>query len=149
MRKALLGGLIVGMIDISDAILFWAIYRGTKPMRIFHSVAGGLIGRENAINGGIPTAILGGLLHFFIAVVVVLVYYFASGKITALVTHPVIFGLLYGFGVYLVMYFITIPLSGGKAPSWQITPILINNIGIHMLGVGLGTGLVVRWARTT
>ena len=81
--------------------------------------------------------------------VVVLVYYFASGKITALVTHPVIFGLLYGFGVYLVMYFITIPLSGGKAPSWQITPILINNIGIHMLGVGLGTGLVVRWARTT
>ena len=148
MKKAVLAGLIVGMIDISDAILFWAIYRGTKPMRIFHSVAGGLLGRERAIAGGIPTAILGGLLHFFIAMLVVLVYYFAAGKIAALVEHPVIFGLLYGFAVYLVMYFITIPLTGGKPPTWTVTPILINNIGIHMLGIGLTTGLLVRWART-
>src|SRR5438128_11955557 len=94
MRKAFLAGLIVGMIDISDAILFWAIYRGTPPMRIFHSVAGGLIGREQAAAGGLPTAILGGLIHFFIAMVVVLVYYFAAGKIHALVQHPIVFGLL-------------------------------------------------------
>ena len=149
MRKALLGGLIVGLIDISDAILFWAIYRGTPPMRIFHGVAAGLIGRERALSGGIPTAILGGLLHFFIAMVVVLVYYFASGAIPALVKHPVIFGMLYGLAVYLVMYYITIPLSGGKPPNWKITPILINNVGIHVLGIGLTTGLVVRWAKKT
>jgi uncharacterized membrane protein YagU involved in acid resistance len=147
MRKALLVGLVVGLIDISDAILFWAIYRGTPPMRIFHSVAAGLSGRERALAGGLPTAILGGVLHFFIATVVVLVYYAASSKLTALVTHPVILGMLYGFGVYLVMYFITMPLTGGKAPSWAVTPILINNIGIHMLGIGLPTGLGVRWAR--
>jgi len=149
MRKALLVGFIVGLIDISDAILFWAIYRGTPPMRIFHSVAGGWIGRERAIAGGYPTALLGGVTHFFIATVVVLVYYAASAKLTALVKHPVIFGLLYGFGVYLVMYFLVMPLSGGKAPSWAVTPILINNIGIHMLGIGLVTGVGVRWARET
>src|SRR5690349_20647933 len=104
MRRAFIGGLVVGVIDISDAILFWAIYRGIPPMRIFHSIAAGLLGRERASAGGISTAILGGFLHFFIATVVVLVYYVASGVIPALVKHPVIFGLLYGFAVYLVMY---------------------------------------------
>ena len=149
MRKALLVGLLVGLIDISDAILFWAIYRGTAPMRIFHSVASGWIGRERAFAGGYATALLGGITHFFIAMVVVVVYYFASAKLDALVTHPVISGLLYGFGVYLVMYFIVMPLSGGKAPAWAVTPILINNIGIHMLGIGLVTGFGVRWARVS
>jgi len=147
MRKALWAGLIVGMIDISDAILFWAIYRGTPPMRIFHSVASGLIGRERAFAGGMATAILGGAIHFFIATVVVLVYYLAAGRMRALIEHPVILGMLYGFGVYLVMYFIVMPLSGGKAPSWAPTIVLANNIGIHLFGIGMPAALLVRWAR--
>ena len=73
------GGLAVGVLDITDAILFWWLRNGVSPTRILQSVASGLLGAA-AFEGGTKTALLGLLLHFLIAFIVVVVYYGASAN---------------------------------------------------------------------
>lgn len=55
------------------------------------------------------TAALGGL-HFFIAFVIVVVYFLASGRAPVLTRHAVALGMAYGIVVYFAMSYIVIPL---------------------------------------
>ena len=68
----LLGALTVGVLDILDAFVFFGI-RGVPPLRILQAVASGLVGPAAAADGGLATAALGLLLHFLIALVIVVV----------------------------------------------------------------------------
>jgi hypothetical protein len=144
----LFGGLVVGTFDISYAITFWAIRAGVRPMRIFQSVAAGLLGRQAALAGGVQSAILGGVLHYFIAFMVVLVYWIASRWIPILIQRPVICGIVYGVGVWVVMNYAVIPLSrttrGANIPVWIICSIIV-----HALLIGLPAALFARAASTT
>jgi hypothetical protein len=137
MRRALvLGCLALAALDITDAILFWYFYRGVMPMRIFHSVAAGLLGRDAAIRGGLPTALLGAALHVFIASCIVLTYFLASRWLPTLTRHPFVYGPLYGIAVWLVMTFVVVPLSAaaGKGGPMPL-PVLLNGVVGHMLFV--------------
>jgi hypothetical protein len=62
-RALLFGTITVGGLDILDALLFFG-FRGVAPIRIFQSIASGLLGRT-AFDGGLSTALAGGVLHFF------------------------------------------------------------------------------------
>ena len=136
----LFGGLVVGAFDICYAITFWSIRAGVKPMRVFQSVAAGVLGRPAAAAGGIQSAILGGFLHFFIATMVVIVYWLAGRWIPVLVKKPIIFGLLYGVGVWVFMNYVVIPLSrtsrGANIPVWIICSIIV-----HAFLIGLPAAL--------
>jgi uncharacterized membrane protein YagU involved in acid resistance len=144
-RQALLyGWLTVGTLDILDAILFWYFRAQAPPMRILQSVAAGLLGRETATSGGWSTALLGLALHYFIAFVVVTIFFYASRKLRFLVRHPVFWGIVYGLAVYCVMYYVVMPLSHVGWPSKPTLVVLLNNLGIHAFGVGLPSAL---WAR--
>jgi hypothetical protein len=117
-----------------------------SPIRIFQSIASGLLGRE-AFSGGPGAALLGVALHFFIAFGIVTTYFVASRALPALVRRPVLFGPLYGVAVYAVMNYVVIPLSA-VAPRSGLPPgpVLANGLLIHLLGVGLPTALFARWA---
>lgn len=144
-RAILLGGLVVGALDISDALVFFGL-RGAKPIRIFQSIAGGLLGRAT-YTGGVATAVMGGVLHFLIATGIVATYYGLSRKIDLLIRQAVPCGVLYGVVVYAVMNAVVVPLSaagGGGAPS---LPVLLNGLVIHMVGVGLPSALAARWSQ--
>ena len=69
-RAILYGTIVVGSLDAIDAIVFFGL-RGVRPIRIFHSIAAGLLGRS-AFQGGLATALLGAFLHFFIALTIVI-----------------------------------------------------------------------------
>lgn len=137
-RAALLGGLIVAVLDGLDALLFFGL-RGISPARLFQGIASGLLGRS-AFEGGMATALLGVLIHFFIAFAVVITYHFAVRLIPRLTRRPWIYGPLYGLVVYGVMNFVVIPLSaiGARSPS---TAVLLNGLLIHIFGVGLPAAL--------
>jgi hypothetical protein len=139
------GTLIVGTLDILDAFIFFGL-RGARPIGILQSIASGVLGRP-AYQGGMTTALLGLLLHFFIAFGVVATYLAATRLIPALNRRPVICGLLYGLAVYVVMNFVVVPLSNAAHGSGP-TPVVVrvNGLLIHMLGVGLPAALVA--ART-
>lgn len=137
-QALLFGTVAVGGLDILDAIVFFG-FRGVPPLLILQSVASGLLG-ESAYGGGFRTALLGGVLHFFIAFVIVAFYYAASRKLPTLAHHPLRYGPLYGLLVYVVMTLIVVPLSaassGVPAPA-----VVVNGVCIHVLGVGLPSAL--------
>ena len=134
-RALLFGTLAVGILDGLDAILFFYLRSGVAPDRIFKGIAAGLLG-PSARQGGWETVLLGIGLHFFISFMVVLVFMLASRRIPILTRRPIVSGLLYGIGVYLVMNFIVLPLSAmGRGPF--VLPAVINGVLIHMFGVGL------------
>lgn len=84
------GGLTVGVLDIVEPIVFYGL-RGVAPIRILQSIASGLLG-PSAYQGGVPTAALGLVLHFFIAFVAAAVYFGASLRLPALVRRPLVWG---------------------------------------------------------
>ena len=146
-RQAVLyGALAVGTLDALDAIVFFGLRSGARPMRIFQGIAAGLIGPA-ARQGGLKTALLGVALHYFIAFGIVVTYYLASRRARLLTGHPVICGLLYGLAAYAVMNLVVIPLSKIGGPAMPAAPVLINGLLIHMFGVGLPAALAARAAR--
>ncbi len=89
-RAIALSALTVGVLDGLDAIVFFGL-RGVSPLRIFQAIAAGLLGRA-AFRGGLPTAVLGTMLHFSIALAIVAVYYLVSRRIAALTRRPLMWG---------------------------------------------------------
>jgi len=141
-RAIVYGTLVVGTLDALDAVVFFG-FRGVAPHRIFQSIAAGLLGRA-AFTGGPATVALGVVLHYFIAFAIVATFVAASRYIPVLTRTPILTGLVYGVGVYLVMNLVVVPLSAaGGRPSFP-WPILINGLLIHMLGVGLPSSLFAR-----
>src|SRR5215471_13783862 len=129
------GGLACGAFDITQACVAWGIQNHLPPMRIFQSVAAGLLGRA-ASEGGMETAVLGGVLHFFIAFSWAAMYYLASRRLAFMTESPVISGLLYGELVWLAMNFVVIPLSAiHRWPTWTKASIITGPIG-HLFLVG-------------
>ena len=134
-------GLIAGILDISSAFIL-SYPKGVGPIRVLQGVATGLVGRASAINGGLATAGLGLVIHFFIAFVVATVFYVASRKLIFLTRHPVISGLLYGVVVYGFMYWIVMPLAYPvvhPSVSRDVTAVCV-----HMFLIGLPISLIVR-----
>jgi hypothetical protein len=138
------GALVVGTIDLVDAIVFYGLRNGVSPTRILQSIAAGLLGSAS-FSGGMTTAVLGLGLHYFIAASVVAVYVVASRWMPGLGLESFVSGALYGLQVYLVMNDLVIPLSrAAHGPKPLI--VLANGIAIHMLGVGIPAAWFARAA---
>lgn len=135
--------LVAGCLDITSAMVIWII-RGVPLIRGFQGIASGLLGRQTALQGGLATAALGLILHFFIMFCVVIVFFGISRILPALTRWPIPFGIIYGLLVYLTMYWVIVPLSRiGPRPhsvSNDTTAILI-----HIFLIGLPIALIVRY----
>jgi len=132
-------GLLCGVMDITAAFITWWP-KGVKPRRLLQGIAAGWLGPES-FKGGIPTAALGLAFHFLIAFTAATVFYLASRQLTFMINRPVISGVLYGIAVYLVMYWIVMPLSnfhGTKTVTSSIVAIIT-----HIVCVGLSISLVI------
>jgi hypothetical protein len=138
-RALVLGTLTVGTLDILDAIIFFGVRSHVAPIRIFQSIAAGILGRA-AFSGGLRTALLGAALHYFIAFMIVATFFVLSRYVSVLRQRPIVCGVLYGIGVYLFMNLVVLPLSNaGRGPL--VLPVAINGLLIHMFGVGVPAGL--------
>jgi asparagine N-glycosylation enzyme membrane subunit Stt3 len=135
----LTAGLVVGVLDISSAFVIWW-QRGVGAQRGLQGISAGLLG-ANSFNGGLVTAGLGLALHFFVAFVVVTVFYLASRKIGFLTLHPVVSGVLYGIGVYIVMYWLVLPTAFPTFRHRLGNDLLA--IAIHISLIGLPCALIV------
>ena len=139
LRAILPAWLVVGVLDISSAIVIW-YQRGTGLRRGLQGIAAGILGPKS-VEGGIATALLGLAIHFFIALAVVSVFYLASRKIGLLLKQPLVAGALYGIVVYLVMYWVVLP---------TVFPAFRHRIGnealaiaIHISLIGLPTAFII------
>src|ERR1700752_1933335 len=80
-------GLLAGLLDITAAFVTW-VPQGVPPIRILQGIASGLLGPQ-AFHEGMPAALLGGVLHFLIALSAAAVFYAASRKIDFMTRRPI------------------------------------------------------------
>lgn len=143
-RWVALGTLAVAVLDILGAFLFFGL-RGVSPVRILQSIAAGVQGR-GAYQGGTGSAVLGLSLHFFISLVVVLVFFVVARAVPVLLRRPFLSGPLYGLAVYWVMNNVVLPLSATPPTVGPSGAILVYGLLIHAFGVGLPAALAARAA---
>ncbi|HKZ81850.1 MAG TPA: hypothetical protein VJ124_26520 [Pyrinomonadaceae bacterium] len=149
LRFSAIGGLIIGT---ADAIIYhWfvsSVLAGYPLMAVYQYIASGVLG-ESAFAGGIATALLGVLFHFIVSFVVAGVFFLSANRISLLRRYPMVGSFLYGFGVFIVMNMIVIPLSATPPLPAPTTPQLILNLMDHVLVVGLPLGILVRRSANT
>jgi len=146
LKPILIGGLIAGTFDITYACVFFGLRNHVSPIRILQSVARGALG-PRAFQGGLKTAALGLFFHFLIALTAAAVYVSASRALRFMITYAIVCGILYGLGVYLLMYGIVMRVSAIHSTTlpWSYPwAVLIPNLLIHMFGIGLPIALVAR-----
>ena len=139
-----LGGLVVALLDGLFAITYYGLILGVPKLRIFQTVAAGLIGTTRAYSGGVKTFLLGICLHIVVATCIATVFYFASLKLPILIQHPIFSGLIYGVVAYLGMKLIVTPLSAiGRRPLPRFSIFIVEILG-HVFLVGLPIALLAR-----
>jgi hypothetical protein len=125
MRRLIRAGVLTGIIDgLFSSVLSVAFY-GSTVTRLFQGVAATLIGRA-AFDGGIPTALLGVLMHFGVAFGWSAVFLLLVSRSTALrriLASPygaIRVAAVYGPFIWLVMSLVVIPVLVRRAPSLTI-----------------------------
>jgi uncharacterized membrane protein YagU involved in acid resistance len=112
-------------------------------MSVLQYVASGVMGNA-AFAGGPATALLGLILDFFMTTVMAFVFILSVDRIPLLRRHLIPGSLLYGFGVFIVMNLIVLPLSAAPTlpapPMWLFIEIILE----HILLIGLPLGIVVQ-----
>lgn len=127
----LLGALCLGTWDLLFARIYWNA-EGVTLVRVLQSVASGIYGRASR-NGGLKTAIVGAVCHYFIALCMVLAYFLVSRRIPLLLRWPVRFGLAYGIFLYFFMNLVVLPLSAIGHPAFGDHRWMVWSIGMHAL----------------
>ena len=142
LKAILFAGLLAGILDITAACI---INYSIGPVRVFQSVASGVMGRASA-EGGMLSAALGLFLHFVIAFIWTVIFYVVSRKIRFLTNQAIVSGVFYGILVYWFMQLAVLPLSAFPYKK-QLIPepnaYLVGMI-VHILCIGLPIALVVR-----
>jgi uncharacterized membrane protein YagU involved in acid resistance len=134
-------GLIAGILDLSFAAVSFAIH-GKSLGVLLKTIAGGALGLA-ALQGGPGTAALGMGFHFCISFGAAAFYYTASRKISFLIRHAWVSGLVFGLLVYEFMHLVVLPLSAYRSPI-VAPPLLVPDVLSHLFFVGLPIALIVR-----
>ena len=123
-----------GTLDILSAFVFGGM-AGVGPGQILRYVASGPFG-DGMRDGGSGAAAIGLGVHYALMTVMVTVYFAAASHSEAMRRHWYIAGPVYGFIIYLVMYWFVVPTRFGSEPSldpWKVGNALFS----HLICVGL------------
>jgi len=145
LKTILLAALVAGALDLLYAIVVW-LFRGVPPIRIMQSIAGGVLGSD-AFTGGVPTALLGTLLHFFIMTGAAALFYFVATRFSLLTRKPILAAVVFGIGMYIAMVYVIVPLSaspggGNRSLGWNTLIAFFP----HVVLVGLPFAYITRRA---
>ena len=143
-RATVIGGLILGMLHlIIQSWFVFSILEKSPFISVLQYVASGAMGNA-AFAGGPATALLGLVFDVIMTTIMAGVFILSAHRIPLLRRHVIPGALLYGFGVFVVMNFIVLPLSA--APPLPAPPmwLFIENILVHILLIGLPLGILVQ-----
>ena len=144
LRLSVIGGLITGTLHliVQIGIVFGLILK-SQLISSFQYIASGAIG-DAAFTGGLATALLGLVLDFIMITIMAGVFILSVDRIPLLRRHVIPGSILYGFGVFIVMNLIVLPLSAAPAlpapPLWLLIELVLQ----HILLIGLPLGILVQ-----
>jgi hypothetical protein len=141
--KAGLGaGLLGGTLDLAAAMTVYPAMYGLPVIRIPQSIASGVLG-SRAYAGGVPAALLGVGLHFFIALVAGLVLAAAMARVAPLRRSVLGTGAGFGIAMYFFMQKVVLPLSQAALRAPDTTALAVG-LAIHVLIFGIPMALLAR-----
>ena len=144
LRLSVIGGLISGFLHfvVQQVIVFVLILK-TPIIGTLQYTASGIMG-DAAFAGGLATALFGLVLDFIMITIMAGVFIFSVDRIPLLRRNVIVGSFLYGFGVFIVMNFIVLPLSAAPAlpapPLWLLIELVLQ----HILLIGLPLGILMR-----
>lgn len=103
--------LIAGTLDIVAAHLHSWAASGKLSRTMLKSIAGGALGRERAMQGGVGTMALGLFFHFLISFAFTLLFFLLFPRVTLLRKNRVAVGTGYALFTWAVMSYLVLPLS--------------------------------------
>ena len=144
LRLSVIGGLITGMLHlIIQSWFVFSLLQKNPFISVLQYVASGAMGNA-AFAGGPATALLGLILDFLMTTVMAGVFILSADRMPLLRRYVLPGSLLYGFGIFIVMNFIVLPLSAAPPlpppPMWLFIEIVLE----HILLIGLPLGLLVQ-----
>ncbi|MGO9936347.1 MAG: hypothetical protein ACLPH3_01630 [Terracidiphilus sp.] len=129
LRPILVGGAVAGTFDLTSAFF-------TFGLNAPRGIAGGLLGRQAVVHGGVGVWILGAVLHYFIAISAAAIYCIASRWLEFLKDHWLVCGVFYGIAIYLVMNLVVLPLCAYHFTGPYQYRGLLQGLLAHMLIIG-------------
>ena len=144
LRLSLIGGLISSFLHllIQQGIVFGLILK-TPIISSLQFAASGIMG-DAAFAGGLATALFGLVLDFIMITIMAGVFIFSVDRIPLLRRNVIVGSILYGFGVFIVMNLIVLPLSAAPVlpapPLWLLIELVLQ----HILLIGLPLGILVQ-----
>lgn len=144
LRLSVIGGLITGVLHltIQVGIVFGLILKNPYISSLQY-VASGAMGNA-AFNGGLATAFLGLVLELLMTTIIAGIFIVSAAYIPLLHRYVIPGSLLYGFGVFIVMSFIVLPLSAAPPLPAPSIPLFIEIVLEHILLIGLPLGILLR-----
>ena len=128
--------LVAGTLDIAAAMITTALH-GRSIAGMLQSVASGPFGDWPRTSGWIGAA-TGLVVHFAIMAVMATAFVAAARLLPRVREWRLLYGAAYGAALYLIMYWIVIPLRWPPNPGTAITPLsVLMPLAIHILLVGI------------
>jgi uncharacterized membrane protein YagU involved in acid resistance len=145
LRPVLIGGLVAGTLDAANGVAFNGLVNHLTPVQVLQYIASGFYGAAS-FGMGLRSAGVGVVSHYFIALVLALVYAVAARIVPVLNRFRYIAGLTFGVAVFLTMNFVVLPLTNVVAG-----PVTLAFMVNGLIGHALFVGLPIAWAvsRTT
>jgi hypothetical protein len=142
LQAILLATVVSGVLDAAAATT-QAATLGMPAQRVFQGVASGILGPPS-FERGWNSGALGVVLHFVIACIISTIYVLASLHLPFLLRHPLIAGGLYGIVVFVVMFFIVLPLSRRPRRPFNLK-FAITQLLIHIVIIGWSIAFSARY----
>lgn len=111
MKAVLLVSLLAGTLDIIAAHLHGWAASGKFSRTMLKSIAGGALGRDRAMQGGVGTMVLGLSFHFFISFAFTLLFFLLFPRLSLLRKNRFAVGTGYALFTWATMSYIVLPLS--------------------------------------
>jgi hypothetical protein len=136
-------GCVSGALDIVSAFASYAAQGATVP-GILKYIASGVFGAA-AMQGGMGMVWAGLFFHFALTTAMAVIFLFAALKVRALVSHPWLWGSVYGVLTWIGMVYIVVPLSA--VPAWKLPEgwSIVSGLLAHIFYVGVPIAHIVRF----
>jgi uncharacterized membrane protein YagU involved in acid resistance len=128
----------VGSLDIIAALVNFYTKTGKDPQIVLKYIASAVVGKE-AFSNGFSMSLLGLLLHFLVAFIWTLFFFWIYPRLKFLSANRILSGFLYGIFIWAIMSHVVVPLTkatpGGAFNLKQAAiaaAILIGAIGLPL-----------------
>lgn len=140
-KTIIIAWLIAGTLDISSAIINFLITSKSSLLGLFQYIASGIFG-DSAFNGGVPMALAGLIIHYFIAFTWTIIFFFIYPKIKVLSSNKIIIGFLYGIIIWIIMNKIILKLSNVPHINFSMLHDILGTLYL-MFCIGLPLSFII------